>query len=141
MVSSHSLSGSAGSADQIPAVDDQDVHLRPAARHVDAELHHALDLGQRPGGGRSDRQRPGRGWRVAKPDAVYDAVEQLAGAPVPASALETLTLPGRVPGYQSALLDELTAAGEIVWAGAGGLPGGDGWLVLAIAAGGGAPAT
>ena len=46
------------------------------------------------------------------------------------SALETLALPGRVPGYQGALLDELTAAGEIVWAGAGGLPGGDGWLVL-----------
>ena len=73
------------------------------------------------------------GWRVAGPDAVYDAVEQLAGAPVPASALETLVLPGRVPGYAGAVLDELTAANEIVWAGAGGLPGGDGWLVLAPA--------
>jgi ATP-dependent Lhr-like helicase len=31
------------------------------------------------------------------------------------------------------MLDELTAAGEIVWTGAGGLPGGDGWLVLAPA--------
>jgi ATP-dependent Lhr-like helicase len=31
------------------------------------------------------------------------------------------------------VLDELTAAGEIVWSGAGGLPGGDGWLVLAPA--------
>ena len=31
------------------------------------------------------------------------------------------------------MLDELTAAGEVVWAGAGGLPGGDGWLVLAPA--------
>ena len=76
---------------------------------------------------------PGRGWRVAKADAVYEAIEQLAGAPVPASALEKLVLPGRVPGYQSALLDELTVAGEVVWAGAGGLPGGDGWLVLAPA--------
>ncbi len=52
---------------------------------------------------------------------------------MPASALETLILPGRVPGYQPAMLDELTAAGEIVWSGAGGLPGGDGWLVLAPA--------
>ncbi len=52
---------------------------------------------------------------------------------MPASALETLILPGRVPGYQPAMLDELTAAGEIVWTGAGGLPGGDGWLVLAPA--------
>ena len=60
-------------------------------------------------------------------------IEQLAGAAIPASALETLVLPGRVPGYSAALLDELTAAGEVVWSGAGGLPGGDGWLVLAPA--------
>ncbi len=72
---------------------------------------------------------PGR----AGADAVYDVVDQLAGAAIPASALETLVLPGRVPGYSPALLDELTAAGEIVWSGAGGLPGGDGWLVLAPA--------
>ena len=43
--------------------------------------------------------------------------------------------PGRVPGYSPALLDELTSAGEIVWSGAGALPGGDGWLVLAPADG------
>jgi ATP-dependent helicase Lhr and Lhr-like helicase len=42
-------------------------------------------------------------------------------------------LPSRVPGYSPALLDELTSAGEIVWSGAGALPGGDGWLVLAPA--------
>jgi ATP-dependent Lhr-like helicase len=72
-------------------------------------------------------------WRSAPragPDTVYDTIAQLAGAQVPASALEALVLPGRVPGYQPAILDELTSAGEIVWAGAGGLPGGDGWLVL-----------
>jgi len=73
--------------------------------------------------------RPARG----RPDAVYDVIEQLAGTAIAASALETLVLPGRVPGYSPALLDELTAAGEIVWSGAGGLPGGDGWLVLAPA--------
>ena len=32
-----------------------------------------------------------------------------------------------------AMLDELTAAGEVVWAGAGSLPGGDGWVALAPA--------
>ena len=72
---------------------------------------------------------PGRGRR-ASADAVYEAIDQLAGAAMPASALETLILPGRVPGYQPAMLDELTAAGEVVWSGAGGLPGGDGWLAL-----------
>jgi len=77
--------------------------------------------------------RAARGWRPASADAVFDAVDQLAGAALPASALETLVLPGRIPGYQPAVLDELTAAGEIVWSGAGGLPGGDGWVVLAPA--------
>jgi ATP-dependent Lhr-like helicase len=72
--------------------------------------------------------------RAGRADAVYEVLDQLAGAAVPASALETLVLPGRVPGYSPALLDELTAAGEIVWAGAGTLPGSDGWIVLAPAA-------
>ncbi len=75
----------------------------------------------------------GRRRGPAGADAVYEAIEQLAGAAVPASALESLVLPGRVPGYSPALLDELTAAGEVAWTGAGALPGGDGWVVLAPA--------
>jgi len=81
-----------------------------------------------------DRGQPGRRRGLPGADAVYEVIEQLAGAAVPASALETLVLPGRLPGYSPALLDELTAAGDVVWAGAGGLPGGDGWIVLAPAA-------
>jgi ATP-dependent Lhr-like helicase len=71
--------------------------------------------------------------RRADAATVLEVLERLAGAPVPASALETLILPGRMPDYSPALLDELTSAGEIVWSGAGALPGGDGWLVLAPA--------
>jgi ATP-dependent helicase Lhr and Lhr-like helicase len=78
---------------------------------------------------------PGGKRRRADAGAVLEVVERLAGAPVPASALETLVLPSRVPGYSPALLDELTSAGEVVWSGAGALPGGDGWLVLAPADG------
>ncbi|MGW2179213.1 DEAD/DEAH box helicase [Streptomyces sp. NPDC001732] len=63
-------------------------------------------------------------------DGLARAVEQLQGAPVPASALEKLILPGRVTDYTPALLDELTTTGEVVWAGAGALPGKDGWLSL-----------
>ncbi len=66
-------------------------------------------------------------------DALLRAVEQLAGVAVPASALETLVLPSRVAGYSPALLDELTLAGEVVWAGAGSLAGNDGWITLAPA--------
>ncbi|NYI85840.1 ATP-dependent helicase [Saccharopolyspora hordei] len=64
-------------------------------------------------------------------DDVYSVVEQLAGVPVPASGLESLVLPARLPGYSPALLDELTAAGEVTWVGSGALPGGDGWIALA----------
>lgn len=63
-------------------------------------------------------------------DGLLRAVEQLQGAAVPASALERLVLPSRVSGYSPALLDELTTSGEVLWAGAGALPGKDGWLAL-----------
>ncbi|MFJ2740182.1 DEAD/DEAH box helicase [Streptomyces sp. NPDC087440] len=66
-------------------------------------------------------------------DGLVRAVEQLQGAPVPASALEKLVLPHRVSGYTPALLDELTTTGEVVWAGAGALPGKDGWVSLYLA--------
>src|SRR6185503_3913084 len=75
----------------------------------------------------------GTGKRRGDAGAVLEVIERLGGAPVPASALETLVLPGRVPGYTPALLDELTSAGEVVWTGAGSVGSGDGWLVLAPA--------
>ncbi|MFG1702352.1 ATP-dependent helicase [Nonomuraea sp. M3C6] len=66
-------------------------------------------------------------------DSLVRSIEQLQGAAVPASALETLVLPARVPGYHPALLDELTSAGEVMWVGQGSLPGGDGWVSLYFA--------
>ncbi|WP_456299854.1 ATP-dependent helicase [Nonomuraea corallina] len=79
------------------------------------------------GGGR------GAGGDARAMDALVRAIELLQGAAVPASALETLVLPSRVPGYRPALLDELTAAGEVLWAGQGSLPGGDGWVAVYFA--------
>lgn len=66
-------------------------------------------------------------------DAVVRAVEQLQGASVPASMLETVVLPSRVADYSSALLDELTSSGDLLWVGHAALPGGDGWLSLHLA--------
>ncbi|MCS5718165.1 DEAD/DEAH box helicase [Herbiconiux sp. CPCC 205763] len=63
-------------------------------------------------------------------DGVLTVIEQLAGVPVPASAWETLVLPARVRDYSPAMLDELTAAGEVVWSGRGSLPGSDGWVAF-----------
>ncbi len=80
------------------------------------------------------------GWQGVSPggggtgshgiDAVARTVEQLQGALVPASAWEQFVLPSRVSGYSPALLDELCVSGEVLWAGAGGLPGNDGWVTL-----------
>nr|WP_226909259.1 ATP-dependent helicase [Georgenia ruanii] len=63
-------------------------------------------------------------------DGVLTVVDQLAGALVPASALESLVLPARVRDYSPTLLDELTSSGEVVWVGGGALPGVDGLLTL-----------
>ncbi|GAC1326060.1 MAG: ATP-dependent helicase [Mycobacteriales bacterium] len=66
-------------------------------------------------------------------DTLLRAIEQLQGAAVPASSLERLVLPARVSDYTPAMLDELTAAGEVLWADAGSLPGSDGWVSLYLA--------
>ncbi|MEN3308046.1 MAG: ATP-dependent helicase Lhr and Lhr-like helicase [Micromonosporaceae bacterium] len=66
-------------------------------------------------------------------EAVAAAIEQLQGLAVPASALERLVLPARVADYSPAYLDELCVSGEVLWAGAGSIAGGDGWVSLAFA--------
>jgi ATP-dependent helicase Lhr and Lhr-like helicase len=66
-------------------------------------------------------------------DALLRAVEQLAGAPIPASMLESVVLAGRVADYSPSMLDEITSSGEVVWAGHGSLPGSDGWVSLHLA--------
>lgn len=78
-------------------------------------------------------QHVGNGHGLRGVDGLVRAIEQLQGASVPASALEKLVLPSRVAGYTPSMLDELTASGEIVWAGAGALPGKDGWISLYVA--------
>src|SRR5262249_23620672 len=66
-------------------------------------------------------------------DALLRVVEQLQGVPLPASALESQILPARFAGYVPVQLDQVGAAGELVWAGAGALGHNDGWIVLALA--------
>ncbi|MEV7647081.1 DEAD/DEAH box helicase [Arthrobacter sp. NPDC089319] len=66
-------------------------------------------------------------------DGVVTVVDQLSGVPIPASAWEPLILASRVSDYAPAMLDELTATGEILIAGAGSMPGNDGWISLHLA--------
>ena len=63
-------------------------------------------------------------------DGVYSVLEQLAGVRLPASAWESHILPARVGDYSPAMLDELTASGEIVIAGAGKAGARDPWIML-----------
>ncbi len=75
---------------------------------------------------------PGRGG-LRGIDGLVSAIDQLAGLPLPATSWESLVLPSRVRDYSPAMLDELMASGEVVWAGRGELPGGDGWVSLHLA--------
>ena len=75
----------------------------------------------------------GVGGRLRGRDGLVRVVEQLSGAVLPASAIESLVLPTRVADYSPALLDELMSTGEVLWCGHGSLPGDDGWVSLHLA--------
>ena len=77
-------------------------------------------------------------WQgVARPraglEALLSAVEQLQGAPIPASALETEVLPARIDRFGPADLDFLLSSGEIVWRGLEPLGPADGRVALYLA--------
>lgn len=66
-------------------------------------------------------------------DGLAAVIEQLAGVPLPASAVESLVFGQRVRDYQPAILDELLASGEVMWSGAGQIGGSDGWVAFHLA--------
>ncbi len=63
-------------------------------------------------------------------DALLDAIENLQGAPLPASLIETTILPSRVTHYSPGDLDTLIAAGEVIWVGLDALGEHDGRVAL-----------
>jgi ATP-dependent Lhr-like helicase len=64
------------------------------------------------------------------PEPLLDVVEQLQGAAIPASVLETDVLPARIDRYEPGLLDMLMASGEVVWVGVEALGERDGRVAL-----------
>ncbi|CAN5225960.1 ATP-dependent helicase [soil metagenome] len=106
--------------------------VEPAAlaRFLPAWQGVRADAQRTPGGGdlgrvRADAQRTP--WGV---DRTFEVVEQLQGAAIPASVLERDVLRGRIAHYTPAWLDELCAAGALVWVGRGGLGSADGRIAL-----------
>ncbi|HUP85956.1 MAG TPA: DEAD/DEAH box helicase [Acidimicrobiales bacterium] len=63
-------------------------------------------------------------------DRLFEVVTQLQGVPIPASVLERDVLSSRVKDYSAGLLDELCAAGELVWVGGGPIGRDDGRVLL-----------
>ena len=97
-------------------------HAREAARAiapVDA-AHYAAFLPRWHG-----LDQPRRG-----PLALRDAIGRLEGVALPFSELEQRILPARIADYHPRMLDELGAAGELAWVGAGALGAKDGRVVL-----------
>ncbi|MEC8588124.1 MAG: crosslink repair DNA glycosylase YcaQ family protein, partial [Pseudomonadota bacterium] len=72
--------------------------------------------------------RPRRGQ-----DALYDTIEQLQGAPLPASVLETEILPARIAGYRMGQIDELFVSGELLWRGIEPVGSSDGRIAIYLA--------
>ncbi|MGI8777961.1 MAG: Lhr family helicase [Acidimicrobiales bacterium] len=76
-------------------------------------------------------------WQGAVPagaqrglDRLFEVVAQIQGVAIPASVLERDVLAARVDDYSPRLLDELAAAGEVVWVGAGPLGTDDGKVMI-----------
>ncbi len=86
------------------------------------------DDGSRTGFGQSagsSALRPSSGRR-----SLLDIVEQLQGAAIPASVLESQVLAARLPNYDPREIDALTASGAVIWTGRESLGQHDGRIAL-----------
>ncbi len=107
--------------------------LRMLRRRSLAKLRHEIEPVDQAVLGRFSTTWQGIVKRRHGADALLDAIEQLQGAPLPASILETEILPARIDFYDPADLDAVTAAGEVVWIGVEPLGDRDGRVALYLA--------
>ncbi|MQA29708.1 MAG: DEAD/DEAH box helicase [Luteitalea sp.] len=107
--------------------------LRMLRRRSLAKLRHEVEPVDQPVLGRCAATWQGILKRRHGTDALLDAIEQLQGAPLPASLLETELLPARLEVYDPGDLDAVMAAGEVVWAGIEPLGERDGRIALYLA--------
>ena len=107
--------------------------LRMLRRRSLARLRHEIEPVDQAVLGRFSTTWQGIVKRRHGADALLDAIEQLQGAPLPASILETEILPARIDFYDPADLDAVTAAGEVVWVGVEPLGERDGRVALYLA--------
>jgi ATP-dependent Lhr-like helicase len=107
--------------------------LRMLRRRSLARLRHEVEPVEQSVLGRFATTWQGIVRRRHGADALLDVVEQLQGAPLPASILETEILPVRLDAYEPSQLDAVMAAGEVVWIGVESLGDRDGRIALYLA--------
>jgi ATP-dependent Lhr-like helicase len=107
--------------------------LRMLRRRSLARLRHEIEPVDQSVLGRFSTSWQGLVRRRRGADALLDAIEQLQGAPLPASILESDILPARLDAYDPADLDAVVAAGEVVWVGLSPLGERDGRIALYLA--------
>ena len=107
--------------------------LRHIRQRSLAKLRHEVEPVSAAALGRLATTWHGLGVRRSGLDALLDAIEQLQGAPLPASLLEREILPSRLDGYRPGDLDVLTSAGEITWVGVEPLGDRDGRIAVYLA--------
>ncbi len=107
--------------------------LRQLRRRSLARLRHEVEPVDQAAFGRFVTTWQGITRRRHGPDALLDVVEQLQGAPMPASILETEILPARLDQYDPADLDAVMSAGEVIWAGVEPIGERDGRVALYLA--------
>jgi ATP-dependent Lhr-like helicase len=104
--------------------------LRSLRRRSLAKLRHEIEPVEADALGRFVVSWHGIGAGRRGLEALLDTIEQLQGAAIPASMLDTEVLPARVEDYEPRMLDELMAAGEVAWVGVEPLGERDGRLAL-----------
>ena len=107
--------------------------LRVVRRRSLAKLRHEIEPVEQAVLGRFTTAWQGTIKRRRGADALLDAIDQLQGAPLPASILDSQILPARIDGYDPADLDAVAAAGEVVWVGVEPLGERDGRVALYLA--------
>lgn len=107
--------------------------LRMLRRRSLAKLRHEIEPVDQAVLGRFSTTWQGIVKRRHGADALLGAIEQLQGAPLPASILETEILPARIELYDPADLDAILAAGEIAWVGVEPIGERDGRVALYLA--------
>jgi len=107
--------------------------LRMLRRRSLAKLRHEVEPVDQAVLGRFAASWQGIVKRRSGADALLDVVEQLQGAPLPASIVETEILPARLDAYDPADLDAVMAAGELLWVGIEPVGERDGRIALFLA--------